>query len=388
MRKRKLILLMVATSSLMFNVGCSKNQTTVINGVEVIDVSKAEIDKSKTYQRKVLSSNPDDIKKYDILELTSKKIDIDAKNLEYNLELTFKNNSKKTINNLSIDLTLYSPSENATESFDIDGLKPNAKTKKSLSVSLTGLVNDYFEEKYPTKKELKKVLSKLAQDDNDFFKYHYTYENNNSEKIEIGYEFDSDFNTLDSYVKIFKELSEEEQNKLTINHEDNGSYLNLISPQEDNDFVDIEASNIVVDIDDNFNFNIKGKFKNISNKELSDFTFLPSLYVNGLEEPLYLTQGTSDSYIKTIKPKEEFNINTTISKDKLFSFMDKELLEKTPCFKGKNISEILSYSLKDRLITFSYRVEYKDNKYKTFISNSYDSKSALSNRDISKIHLD
>lgn len=374
---KRITLLIVAASSLMLGTGCSKKITT-INDIEIINVSDAKVDSTKTYKREFISVDPDDIENYDVLEISSKNVTIDDKGLEYKLDITFKNKSKKPIKNLYVNLALYSPNENSVDTIELEELKPNDTIQKSLALSLDGMVDTYFNGKKPTKKEIEKTLSAFFQDDNDFFKFDYSYNNLKSdESIYVSYDFDSKFNVLNSFARKSKELNEQEQSELLINHKDNGMYLNLIKPEAGKEFTDIEVLNITANFDEDYNFSINGKFKNISNKELNDFKFNSSMHINEVDVPIYVAPDTSNSVVNTVKPNEEFEVQFVINNEDLFTFMEEGLLQEIPLFKGKNKSQVLSNSIRNRDLNFSFIYEYSDKKYNVYGCNSYDSNSKL-----------
>lgn len=387
MINKKITLLIITASSLAFGTGCSKNAPT-INGVDVIDIADAKVDSTKSYERTITSVDPKDIERYDNLEIASKKVTIDAKNLEYILDITFKNKSKKPIDNLSINLALYSPNENTVDSIEVEELKPNDTIEKTLVLSLDGMVNEYFNGQKPTKKQIEKALKSYAQDDNDFIKFDYSYKDVKSNRtISIGYDFGNKFKVLNNSIKISKVLNEEEQDKLSVNHKDNGTYLNLVNPDMEEEFSDIKILNLSTDFDDDYNLNIKATLKNTSKEKLKDFQLNCHAYINELTVPLYLSFGAPNSNIDIIKPNEEVEIDFTISKDDFFSTIDKEYLYQLPLFKGSTITKVLSNSLINREVTFKFNCNYNIDDYNVNMTNHYDSNSKLVTVNINKYNF-
>ena len=381
---KRITLLIIAASSLAFGTGCSKDSNLIINGVEVVDLEDAFRDESLEYERSITSLDPNFISEYDVLELVSKDCSIDLNNLEYKISAVFKNKSKKSIEDLNIDLSMYSLNENTSDSLYFDSLKRKDEINTSLTVSIASIIDEYFNGDVPSKKELNKVLSSLYKDDSDFFKYNYSYKDDSGYIVTIGHELTHSFKNVNSSANLFKVLdnSEYEPTKST-----KGVYLALSDDKKEYREKSIKINDAQISIDNDLNINIKANLQNMSNYKIDNFSIMPSIYIKDLFLPAYLNMNSTDYSKKVIKPNEIFELNLLIPREHLFDKVDRKTMNNLDEFKGKTNKQILLDAIINREILFNFKVEYDINKYNVTQLETFDTFGNLLKLDINKTKI-
>ena len=387
MIKKRYVLSTIVLSSIVAAKVYSIDTPVIINDIKIGDISDAPIESNREYKSEFLSLNSNDIKRYDYLTIESKNIDVDLDNSEYILEITFKNSSKHLLKDLSIDLELNTPFEVVSETIYLKELKRNDSFSVSLRASLFDVINTYLKNEKPTSRNVKKTLDKLYEDEPDFLEYTYKYKDRNDDVVEIKHKLNNKFKKIKSTLNVLNEFNEVEKENHSNYYKNNGMYLNLNKINNTFSYSDVETVNLNLDIDDDYNFIVTGRFKNIGNKRITNFEFKPALYMNNMEIPVYLTFGTSIQRLKEVKPNQEFELKLEVPINKLFNTIYFDTTNSFNGFNKKKIYEIISEAVNNRLITLTSKIEYSNPTNRIYELNAFDNKGVLSHQSINKYNL-
>ena len=375
--KRKTILAIIAVSSVsMFTVGCTNENTLVINDIKVKDISKIKDNKDCIISRQTNISNPDKIKEYNKVELISFDSELDEKNKQYKINMTFKNTSDEIIKDLNMRFTLFGPECNITlDGFNSKEVRPFEEFTRTFIVSAENILDSCIRDGEPKNPENFKDVFEIHTNNNGLYLgYNYTCSNFVDNNLNI--ESEVEFNGNISQIKLIS-VSTKEEKHITKTHKDNGSYLNLIAPEDTNIFNSIETKNIQFDIDENFDFKITATFKNIGTKEINSFSFQPHLALFNSPISYYSTTDNKDE-LSLIKPEQEFTVVATIDKgDITFNTDILDKIDSNRKLKHKQEAELLNELIKNRLLSIGYSYHYNINDFTTSVHTLYDNTSKL-----------
>lgn len=376
-KRKKIIAMIIAASSVsMFAVGCSNNTATEeiysVEDLKIKDISKAYEPEYSSYFEGQSTYNSKFVEKYDNLELVSYKVSsFDEKTLEYNVDFTFKNKSNKKLNDLTVTIDVFGEYGGfGSEEIKIKSLEAKEQCVKTVKFSLSELANSVVEysEDDISDTDYKKAIEKAIKNKSFEGGFNYKYNTIDSIKgLQVSNSLDFDGNVTGTNVQIYNEIDEKGFKNVKTTHVENGSYLNLVNPENKKYFDDIIVKNIEVKINDEFDFEITAKFKNNGNKEIKDFTFEPSLNVLGSyayefsEDDLKQINTYSD---KVIKPGEEFEITATAYGS--FITLDTLTIDTLKEVKGFDLNskkETFINLIENRLISVGYMYSYNDDEF-------------------------
>lgn len=366
MNKIKMIkaLLSISITS-MVAIGCSN--LDIFNSSKILDISKVKDDENAFYYRSMDITNSKEIEKYNTLKVTSYNGVFDNKTLEYKISVKYKNTSKEDMKDLTLRVTAIGlDSAIELDTISKDSVKSGEEFQNTWVIS-----NDDLLEMYSSSLENETETSineefiyELLQNEMSNIKTEYTYENDLDSNLCITQHLDFNGNEQLSSMNIYKDF--DDINDLKINHVNNGSYLNLVEPEDITAYNYIKVENIEVKIDDNLNFDIIAKFKNNSKTDISNFKFTPMLIFNqtaSFDSQEMVKSGKND----LIKPGEEFEFEIKINKNDFIENLSKMSSEDLGIdFKGTG-DELLNYLIKNRMVSilYSYDYENEDLKYST-----------------------
>lgn len=373
---RTILAIIAVSSASIFTVGCTNENTLVINDIKVKDISKVKGNKDYVISRQTNISNPDKIKEYNKIELISFDSELDEESKQYKINMTFKNTSDEIVKDLNMMFTLFGPERNITlDSFNSKEVRPFEVFTKTFIVSADNILDTCIRDGEPKNpKNFKDVFEIYTNNNGLYLGYNYTCSNftDSDLKIESEVEFDGNIPQIR-----LASISTKEEKHLNKTHNDNGSYLNLVAPEDTNIFNSIRTQNVQVDIDENFDFKITATFKNIGAKEINLFSFQPHLTLFNSPISYYSTIDNKDK-LNSIKPEQEFTIVTTIDKGDIT--FDTDTLDKISSnrkLKNKQDHELLNELIKSRLLGISYSYHYNIDDFTTSVHASYSNTSKL-----------
>ena len=368
MNKKRIIPIIISASALsMLTVGClntlNSSQAIVFNSKKVVNIEKARDDKSYDKSRFTYTENKEAIQPFNNINLVSFDGSFDENKLEYNISLTLKNVSKKPIEDLNMKFVVIGPDSTfSTEDMNLASIEANSEFKQNITLSKNDLLMLANNSSNETDSEAKRIISNLLKDEYLSLKYTYNYKHNEENDFNIEHELDLDGNTINeamhSTVIIDKSLE--------TSHKDNGSYLNLVKPEDKYDNNIIETQSVEVKIDKDFNFEIVAKFKNISDKNIERFRFEPHIILGDALAPDSLNSNITVR--ESIKAGEEFEISTVYNKDIIkncIEYVNSDILKSSLY---KNEDKALRYLVENRFISLNYKYDYETKD----ISNSID----------------
>lgn len=359
MNKKRIIPIIVSASALsMFTVGylntLNSSQAIVFNSKKVVNIEKARDDKSYDKSRFTYTENKEAIQPFNNINLVSFDGIFDENKLEYNISLTLKNVSKKPIEDLNMKFVVIGPDSTfSTEDMNLASIEANSEFKQNITLSKNDLLMLANNSSNETDSEAKRIISNLLKDEYLSLKYTYNYKHNEENDFNIEHELDLDGNTINeamhSTVIIDKSLE--------TSHKDNGSYLNLVKPEDKYDNNIIETQSVEVKIDKDFNFEIVAKFKNISDKNIERFRFEPHIILGDALAPDSLNSNITVR--ESIKAGEEFEISTVYNKDIIkncIEYVNSDILKSSLY---KNEDKALRYLVENRFISLNYKYDYE-----------------------------
>ena len=359
MNKKRIVPIIISASALsILTVGCSNilnsSQAIVFDSKKVIDIEKARDDKSYDKSRFTYTENKEALQQFDKINLVSFDGNFDENKLEYNISLTFKNVSEKPVEDLNMKFVIIGPDSTfSTEEINLDSIEANSEFKKNITLSKKDLLILANNPSNETDSEAKRIISNILKDEYLSLKYTYNYKHNEENDFDIEHELDFNETTINkamySTVKI--------DTPLETSYKDNGSYLNLVKPEDKYDNNIIETQSVEVKIDKDFNFEIIAKFKNISDKDIETFRFKPSIILGDTYAPDSL--DTNFTVKDSIKAGEEFEISTVYDKNVIkncIKYVHSDILKSTLY---KNEDKALRYLVENRLVSLNYKYDYE-----------------------------
>ena len=359
MNKKRIIPIIISASALsMLTVGClntlNSSQAIVFNSKKVVNIEKARDDKSYDKSRFTYTENKEAIQPFNNINLVSFDGSFDENKLEYNISLTLKNVSKKPIEDLNMKFVVIGPDSTfSTEDMNLASIEANSEFKQNITLSKNDLLMLANNSSNETDSEAKRIISNLLKDEYLSLKYTYNYKHNEENDFNIEHELDLDGNTINeamhSTVIIDKSLE--------TSHKDNGSYLNLVKPEDKYDNNIIETQSVEVKIDKDFNFEIVAKFKNISDKNIERFRFEPHIILGDALAPDSLNSNITVR--ESIKAGEEFEISTVYNKDIIKNCIEHVNSDILKSSLYKNEDKALRYLVENRFISLNYKYDYE-----------------------------
>ena len=345
MNKKRIVPIIISASALsILTVGCSNilnsSQAIVFDSKKVIDIEKARDDKSYDKSRFTYTENKEALQQFDKINLVSFDGNFDENKLEYNISLTFKNVSEKPVEDLNMKFVIIGPDSTfSTEEINLDSIEANSEFKKNITLSKKDLLILANNPSNETDSEAKRIISNILKDEYLSLKYTYNYKHNEENDFDIEHELDFNGITMNkamySTVKI--------DTPLETSYKDNGSYLNLVKPEDKYDNNIIETQSVEVKIDKDFNFEIIAKFKNISDKDIETFRFKPSIILGDTYAP--------DSLDTNFTVKDCTVYDKNVIKN-CIKYVHSDILKPTLY---KNEDKALRYLVENRLVSLNYK---------------------------------
>lgn len=377
---RKKVIMMIISASVLPLVGCSNNINTdelvSVEDLKIKDISDAYDGENLILFKNELTYSPDIVDKYNKLGLVSYKVtSFNEETLQYNVDFTIKNTSNEKLNNIIARLTIFGEYGGVgTENLEIESLGANEETTQTLQLYLPDLTDisvEYSEGDVDYKKAIKSALNDKAFC-GDFT---YTYSNDLSEDLMINTALDFDGIVKHSYLEISNEMEKDDFENNKTSHVENGSYLNLVNPENEKHFNDIVVENLEVKINDSFDFEVITKFKNNGDKEIKNFKFDPFLNIFGTDISIFSEDELEEINVysnKTIKPGEEFKISATIYGS--FINLNPVLIDELKEVKDFDIAsskETIVNLIENRLISVGYIYSYNNGEFENLTSAKY-----------------
>lgn len=380
MMNRKKVIMMIVSASTLPLVGCSNNinidRLVSVEDIKIKDISNAYDGEYLSLMRDELTYNHNIVNKYNKLELISYKVkSFDETTLKYDVEFTIKNISDEKLNNIIARLSISGEYGGiSTDDLKIESLGVNEEITQTLQLYLPDLTDisvEYSGAEIDYKKYMKEAISNKAF----YGEFIYTYSNDLSDDLTINTALNFDGTVKHSYLEIFNEMEKEEFKNNKTSHIENGSYLNLVNPENEKHFNDIIVENLEIKINDSFDFEVIAKFKNNGDKEIKNFKFDPFLNIFGTDISVFSEDELEEINIysnKTIKPGEEFEISTTIYGS--FINLNPSLIDELKKVEGFNIAsskEIIVNLIENRLISVGYIYSYNNDMFENLTSAKY-----------------
>lgn len=377
---RKKVIMMIVSASVLPLVGCSNNLTTdelvSVEDLKIKDISDAYDGENLILFKNELTYSPDIVDKYNKLGLVSYKVtSFNEETLQYNVDFTIRNTSNEKLSNIIARLTIFGEYGGvSTENLEIESLDANEETTQTLQLYLPDLTDisvEYSEGDVDYKKAIKSALNDKAF----YGDFTYTYSNDLSEDLMINTALDFDGIVKHSYLEISNEMEKDDFENNKTSHVENGSYLNLVNPENEKHFNDIVVENLEVKINDSFDFEIITKFKNNGDKEIKNFKFDPFLNIFGIDISIFSEDELEEINVysnKTIKPGEEFEISATIYGS--FINLNPVLIDELKEVKGFDIAsskETIVNLIENRLISVGYIYSYNNGEFENLTSAKY-----------------
>lgn len=377
---RKKVIMMIVSASVLPLVGCSNNINTdelvSVEDLKIKDISDAYDGENLILFKNELTYSPDIVDKYNKLGLVSYKVtSFNEETLQYNVDFTIKNTSNEKLSNIIARLTIFGEYGGvSTENLEIESLDANEETTQTLQLYLPDLTDisvEYSEGDVDYKKAIKSALNDKAF----YGDFTYTYSNDLSEDLMINTALDFDGIVKHSYLEISNEMEKDDFENNKTSHVENGSYLNLVNPENEKHFNDIVVENLEVKINDSFDFEIITKFKNNGDKEIKNFKFDPFLNIFGIDISIFSEDELEEINVysnKTIKPGEEFEISATIYGS--FINLNPVLIDELKEVKGFDIAsskETIVNLIENRLISVGYIYSYNNGEFENLTSAKY-----------------
>lgn len=377
---RKKVIMMIVSASVLPLVGCSNNINTdelvSVEDLKIKDISDAYDGENLILFKNELTYSPDIVDKYNKLGLVSYKVtSFNEETLQYNVDFTIKNTSNEKLSNIIARLTIFGEYGGvSTENLEIESLDANEETTQTLQLYLPDLTDisvEYSEGDVDYKKAIKSALNDKAF----YGDFTYTYSNDLSEDLMINTALDFDGIVKHSYLEISNEMEKDDFENNKTSHVENGSYLNLVNPENEKHFNDIVVENLEVKINDSFDFEIITKFKNNGDKEIKNFKFDPFLNIFGIDISIFSEDELEEINVysnKTIKPGEEFEISATIYGS--FINLNPVLIDELKEVKDFDIAsskETIVNLIENRLISVGYIYSYNNGEFENLTSAKY-----------------
>lgn len=377
---RKKVIMMIVSASVLPLVGCSNNINTdelvSVEDLKIKDISDAYDGENLILFKNELTYSPDIVDKYNKLGLVSYKVtSFNEETLQYNVDFTIKNTSNEKLSNIIARLTIFGEYGGvSTENLEIESLDANEETTQTLQLYLPDLTDisvEYSEGDVDYKKAIKSALNDKAF----YGDFTYTYSNDLSEDLMINTALDFDGIVKHSYLEISNEMEKDDFENNKTSHVENGSYLNLVNPENEKHFNDIVVENLEVKINDSFDFEVITKFKNNGDKEIKNFKFDPFLNIFGTDISIFSEDELEEINVysnKTIKPGEEFEISATIYGS--FINLNPVLIDELKEVKGFDIAsskETIVNLIENRLISVGYIYSYNNGEFENLTSAKY-----------------
>lgn len=364
MDKKKLIPVVISASALGFlGVTAFTNKEITFNENKVIDITKSKDDDSYTKYRYSYSENSNALKENETLELLSYKTNLDKESLQYTISLTFKNISDKALNDINIDFCITGPDSSFhVKSFSLGAAEKDAEFTHNITLSQEDLLNIANSVTPEDESLTASIISNLVNNEGLGLVYEYSHsKNKNTVQCEVSSAGKVINKSVHSNISVTKELKSK--------HVENGSYLNLVKPEDKYKNQLIETQSVTVDIDKNFNFTIKAKFKNISDTTIDAFRFEPCIILGNINAP---DSATRKITVKdSIKAGKEFEISVTYTKEDIqgcLEFLNKN--EFNAMF-YRNEDKLIRYFVENRFISASYTYNYENSDMAASVEASY-----------------
>lgn len=377
MKKIKIlkVLLAMSTASLV-GIGCYHN-LEVFNNSKIIDVSKVKEDENRFFYRSIDITNKTEIKKFNILEISSFDGVFDEESSSYKISMILKNLKKEDIKNLNLRFTAIGL-DSTIDIKDIskDLLKSEDELKVDFILSKENLLT-MFSSKFEDKENSsikKELILELLENEMSNIKLEYTYENDLDSNLCITQFFNFKGESIATNMNLYKNI--DNINDLKINHNKSKAYLNLIKPEDTTILNDIVIDKVTVNIDKEFNFDITVNITNNSDNKLTNFIFSPNLNFNG-NTVGEITSNVLPFTKNILEPNETIDFTVKIRKNYFMdalSKLDSDTLSVD--FKGSS-EELIDYLIKNRLVSLYYSYSYENDVLKYFSNVSYSNSSRL-----------
>lgn len=365
MDKKRIIPIIISASALgMLVTGCDSfsDKGLWFNEEKVINVSKAKDDNSFDKCRYTYTENTKTLNKYDKISLISYNGALNEEDLSYNIDLKFKNVSKTAINNLNMEFKIVSSTTTIPiKVLKLDSVVGNEEFTFNINISKNEMIKLAENNSYESETVIKNIINTLI--DNEEFNLNYNYSFDSKEKFNISHELCFDGSTFNKYMTTVADV---DNKNLKSAHVEDGSYLNLIKPEDKYNYNIVETQNVKVDIDKNFNFTIRAKFKNISKDTIESFRFEPYILLGDVSAP----DSVDVKFVvkDNIKAGEEFDAIVTYSND---------VIKKSLPYINKNTvngrfynddDKFLRYLIEKRFASVKYTYDYETTDMATSVS--------------------
>lgn len=348
-----------------------------VNTSKILNISKVEDNDNNFYYRTISISDKKEVEKYNILKVASCEVVFNNETSEYELSITYKNNSNKDINNLNLNAYANGiDSQVILDNISKESLLAGSEFSETWILSKDNL-REMYSNDLKNKEDndiTEDEINKLLQNEMSNIGIEYTYDNDLNENLHITQYLDFNGNEKLSDVKIYKEF--ESSNDLKFSHVDNGSYLNLIEPEDMNIYNYIKVKSIEVNIDNDLNFNIIAKFKNNSEYDISNFEFKPTITFNQIS-PFNSNQIIESNKKALIKAGKEFEFSIKINKKNIIDSLSKINSDELKVNFNGSDDELLNYLIKNRMISIFYSYDYEIDNTSYSTSANYSNSSKL-----------
>lgn len=370
MNKKKAILAAVAVSSLIaIGVIHNNKDGLVINDIKVKDISKIKDEDLTNVTRQITISDKEGIKDYNKLELVSFSSTLDKESSSYVINMNFKNISEDIIKDLDMDFVLYGiEGDISVKKTNKKELKPNEEFAISFDITAKNILDTCIKEGEPKNTDnFKEVFEIHTKNNNLRLRYNYTYVNEIDNNLSIVNNLDFNGDITETSVNI---IAKPEEIITPKTHIDCGIYLNLVKPEDTNVFNSIETMNVTLGIDEDFNFEVTGHFKNVGYNDIDSFVLQPRLTL--FNSPISYDFAVTEQDKNIIKPGEDFKVTTLIKKeDIVFSNEIYEKINNVNSLKNKNDINLLKELIKKRFISLGYSYHYTIGDVTTSVHTTY-----------------
>lgn len=372
MDKKKIIIGTIFLMS-MTSAGCTSNQVKY-NYDEVVSISDVEDEEGIAYSRSVFINKKDEIDKYNKLKVIDYSAKLNEETLDYEINMVFKNISESKIDDIKMDIMangleygfiVENISKNALDSNE--SFSANFKVSKEQLLKIYNPSVDINED--ITIEEYRESIDKFLKAKTFSATYEYTYSSDLGEGLRLSHQLDFDGELLSEEMSIYNII--EDEAKVKNNHIENGEYLNLVNKEKyiDDRYNMMQLNDVSVSIDKKFNFEIKAKLKNISDEDVTNLEFTPSLMISSLGVQVPSNELIDVYKSPQIKPGEELEVKIKLNKKDMLkgvSEIDDEDLTKN----FKTSVEKLKHLVDERKISIMcfYEYETKDDSRSNFVA--------------------
>ena len=367
---KKSTITIIALSSMILSAGCSSEKS-----IKIKDINTIENDTIINPKRETNISSETMISQLDILKLNSLSYSLNEDATKYKINASFVNKSTNSINGLNFNFLICGLEQDlVAHRLTKETVLPNEKLDVEFYIDGKDILDLCIKEGEPKNIDNLEAIFDIHKSNRSLYlSYNYTYDNPMNNNLSINNILDFDGNINQATLKI---LDNPKLSNLPKNHNENGSYLNLIEPEDINTFNNIKTESIKVDVDEDLEFKITAKFKNIGDVKLDSFAFQPRLTL--FDSTVSYGYSTEKDSVEPIEPQEEFSIVTTISKDDIV--FDENIENKIDTYKSlkyKKGDKLLRKLIKERLFSIGYSYHYKIGDITKSVHTLYDNTSEL-----------